>query len=91
MKILSLLFTFLLKVLCFLLFASLFIFNSYHNFHTYDITRLLDRGEICEANFIPPANGASLGSYLSKNGCFWAKTGKIGPIIALAPKPATIF
>ena len=63
-KILSLLFTFLLKVLCFLLFASLFIFNSYHNFHNYDITRLLSRGEICVANFIPPANGASLGSFL---------------------------
>ena len=24
----------------------------------------LSRGEICEANFIPPVNGASLGSYL---------------------------
>ena len=39
-----------------------------------------------------PANGARLGSYLSKNGCFWAKTGKMGPIkTALAPKPANFF
>ena len=29
----------------------------------------------------PPANGASLGSYLSKNCCFWAKTGIIQPIL----------
>ena len=27
----------------------------------------LSRCEICVANFIPPANGASLGSYLVKN------------------------
>ena len=40
----------------------------------------------------PPANGASLGSYLSKNGCFWGKTGKMVPIkTALAPKPANFF
>ena len=40
----------------------------------------------------PPANGASLGSYLSKNGCFWAKAGKMGPIkMALAPKPANFL
>ena len=26
----------------------------------------LSGGEICVANFIPPANGASLGSYLAK-------------------------
>ena len=33
----------------------------------------LSRGEICLANFIPPANGASLGRFFvkkSKNGCF---------------------
>ena len=52
----------------------------------------LSRGEICVVKFIPPANGASLGSYLSKNGCFWAKTGKMGPIkTALVPKPANFF
>ena len=28
------------------------------------------RGEICVENFILPANGASLGSYLVKNGLF---------------------
>ena len=51
----------------------------------------LGRGEIFVANFIPP-DGASLGSYLSKNGCFWAKTGKMGLIkTALAPKPANFF
>ena len=39
-------------------------------------------GKICVAN----TSGASLGSYLSKNGCFWAKTGQMGPIkMALAP------
>ena len=27
-------------------------------------------GEMCVANFIPPANGASLGSYLVKNCLF---------------------
>ena len=51
----------------------------------------LIRGEICVANY-PPANGASLGSYLSKNGFLGAKTGKMGPIkAALAPKPANFF
>ena len=30
----------------------------------------LSRGEIYVANFIPPANGASLGIYLFKNGLF---------------------
>ena len=28
----------------------------------------LSRGDICVANFIPPANGASLSRYLVKNG-----------------------
>ena len=28
----------------------------------------LSRDEICVANFIPPGNGASLGSYLVKKG-----------------------
>ena len=29
-------------------------------------------------NFIPPANGASQGSYLTKNGCFGQKRAKWG-------------
>ena len=29
----------------------------------------LSRGEICVANFIPPTNGASQGSYLVKKNC----------------------
>ena len=33
----------------------------------------LSRGEICLANFIPPANGVSVGSYLVKNGLFCQK------------------
>ena len=43
--------------------------------------KTLSRGEICVANFISPANGASLGSYLSKNCCFGAKTGIIQSIL----------
>ena len=40
----------------------------------------LSRGEICVANFIPPANGASQGNYflakIPKMDVFEAKTGK---------------
>ena len=40
----------------------------------------------------PPANGASLDSYLSKNGCFGTKTGKMGPIkTAMDPSLQTII
>ena len=36
-------------------------------------TKQLSRGEICVSNFISPANGASLGSYLVKIPVFEAK------------------
>ena len=35
--------------------------------HVKMITHLLSRGEICVANFIPPVNGASLGSFFVEN------------------------
>ena len=48
----------------------------------------LSKGEICVANVIPPANGASQGKN-SKNGCFWGKNGLTKT--AAAPKPANFF
>ena len=53
---------------------------------------LLSRGEICEANFIPPTNGARLGSYFVKNYCFEASCDWIGLTkTALAAKRANVF
>ena len=47
----------------------------------HSITKKLSRDEICVANFIPPANGASLGSYLVKNWLFCHLLGqKVGPL-----------
>ena len=48
-------------------------------------TKQLSRGEICAANFIPPANGASQGNY------FLPKSHKLAVFeekTALAAKPA---
>ena len=41
--------------------------HSEHAVKCLKLDNELSRGEICAGNFIPPANGESLGSYLVKN------------------------
>ena len=50
----------------------------------------LSRGEICVANFIPPANGVSQGSYLVKYGLLCQKGYKQAYKITLAAKLAKL-
>jgi hypothetical protein len=51
----------------------------------------LSRGEICVANFIPPANGANQGSYVMQKADFGAKSNNRLTKTVLAAKQAITF
>ena len=51
--------------------------NTFNHLWQASFNKLqLRRGDICAANFIPPANGTSLGCYFVKNWLFKAKWGQ---------------